>query len=1028
MPDLIVRFDTFVLDEGNAALTRDGIPVELPPKAFDVLCELARRPGRLVGKEALLDAVWGHRHISESVLKTTIGQIRAALSDDARAPRLIETVARRGYRFLPPLTPIQAGSAVTAGSASIGPALPPSPQPASRPASPSATNRSSSVRLDAPPPGLVGRRDALDTLATAWRDALAGRRRTVWISGEAGIGKTTLIDGFTAMLGPQAPVVLGQCVEQIGAGEPYAPILDALGMLCRDDPTLPALMRTVAPTWLLQLPWLTDGDERAALQRELAGSTQGRMLRELAELLERHTATRPLLLVTEDLHWSDHATIQLLDYLARRRQPARLMWLASCRPADAIATGHPFSRLRHELRLHGLGTEIALEPFSEREVAAYLAGRLYGRTPPEPFVRRLHAHTDGLPLFVAATTGELLTAQQRHDAGAGPAASPSGAPPADAFPTDASPADASPADAFPADDWSGLTLAAAPASLAGVIDRAIDRLPADRITMLAIASLIGVEFRIRTVADATGHDVATVRAAIDELVRRQQWLEERPLARLADGAIDEVCGFRHSFYRQVFHHRVGPADRIDAHRRILDSLTTSRAAGAPISSAELAAHAEAALMPRAAIGHLTDAAESALAHLAPIEAIRHADAGLALLPQLSSDATSQRDECELVLLVHRGTAHGLLEGIGAPEARSSFERASTLCDRLPPTVPRAWFYSGIGWVHYATGDYPRALAHAGRIADIAATTGDPVLRVCAANLAGVTAIFEGRLADGIAALEGGLAAARDLSDALAAAPFVIEPTVSMHGNVALGHMLAGDVQAARDHLHAAEARGRAIGHPFSTMVALWSRCALHVECQDDESLARDHRLLDALVTHHQIGHGHGPVHWFGASLMAGHGDRGAPARLAQGLACHANLGMDAGNTAVHHYGARIALRLDDPQAAIDQADAGLALARRIGEWAFVPQLLIVKAQALGRLGRSRADRDAPFAEAIAHARQIGSRWGELLARDARQADPGLATANAAEDRAALTALLPRIRGADDTTLVRRTRAWLLRTA
>src|SRR6188474_234471 len=97
---LRLRFDAFDLDEADARLKRDGKPVALPPKAFGVLCALARQPGVLVTKNALLDSVWGHQHVSESVLKTTISQLRAALADDASSPRYIETASRLGYRFI----------------------------------------------------------------------------------------------------------------------------------------------------------------------------------------------------------------------------------------------------------------------------------------------------------------------------------------------------------------------------------------------------------------------------------------------------------------------------------------------------------------------------------------------------------------------------------------------------------------------------------------------------------------------------------------------------------------------------------------------------------------------------------------------------------------------------------------------------------------------------------------------------------------------------------------------------------------
>ena len=95
-----VRFDAFELDEANALLLRNGKAVTLAPKPFGVLCALARRPGSLLTKHALLDDVWGHQFVTESVLKTAVSEVRAALDDDPKEPRYIETVSRRGYRFI----------------------------------------------------------------------------------------------------------------------------------------------------------------------------------------------------------------------------------------------------------------------------------------------------------------------------------------------------------------------------------------------------------------------------------------------------------------------------------------------------------------------------------------------------------------------------------------------------------------------------------------------------------------------------------------------------------------------------------------------------------------------------------------------------------------------------------------------------------------------------------------------------------------------------------------------------------------
>ena len=109
-----LRFDHFELDEAEARLTCAGEPVALAPKPFAVLCALARTPGRLVTKNALLDLVWGHHFVTESVLKSAISELRAALDDDPKQPRYIETVCRRGYRFIAAAvsSPTQSAAAV----------------------------------------------------------------------------------------------------------------------------------------------------------------------------------------------------------------------------------------------------------------------------------------------------------------------------------------------------------------------------------------------------------------------------------------------------------------------------------------------------------------------------------------------------------------------------------------------------------------------------------------------------------------------------------------------------------------------------------------------------------------------------------------------------------------------------------------------------------------------------------------------------------------------------------------------------
>jgi DNA-binding winged helix-turn-helix (wHTH) protein len=383
-----LRFDAFELDEADARLLRDGQPVTLAPKPFAVLCALLRQPGSLLSKEALLDTVWGHRYVSDSVLKTAISELRTALAEDARCPRYIETVSRRGYRFRGVPRALPATQTVRGSPA-------PRPGPEVSP--------------------FIGRAEALARLRAAWNVACSGKRTLVWVAGDPGIGKTTLIDYFVSTLGDVA-MARGQCIAHHGSGETYLPVLEALAQLCHRDGSVLPLLRNVAPAWLLQLPWLSTPEERDALRRELAGVSQGRMLREMGELLDRYTEHRPLLLVTEDLQWCDDGTVQLLNHIARRRGSGRLMWLASFRLADIIAFDHPLSTLRNELSLHKLCEEIVLDPFSEEEVAQYVAQRAPSLAADEAFLRALHERTDGLPLFVTHVMTDLVASGNRaHD-------------------------------------------------------------------------------------------------------------------------------------------------------------------------------------------------------------------------------------------------------------------------------------------------------------------------------------------------------------------------------------------------------------------------------------------------------------------------------------------------------------------------------------------------------------------------------------------------------------------------------------
>src|SRR5262249_24948835 len=154
--------------------------------------------------------------------------------------------------------------------------------------------------------------------------------------------------------------------------------------------------------------WLEHRDERETLRRQLLGGTKERMLREMAEALEALTATAPVVLVLEDLHWSDYSTLDLLAMLARRQEPARLLVVGSYRSAEVIVTGHPLRALIRELRVRRQCEDLALPFLREPHVAAYLALRFGAHAFEPELARAVHQRTDGNPLFMVRVVDELV--------------------------------------------------------------------------------------------------------------------------------------------------------------------------------------------------------------------------------------------------------------------------------------------------------------------------------------------------------------------------------------------------------------------------------------------------------------------------------------------------------------------------------------------------------------------------------------------------------------------------------------------
>jgi tetratricopeptide (TPR) repeat protein len=462
-------------------------------------------------------------------------------------------------------------------------------------------------------------------------------------------------------------------------------------------------IRSHAPSWIGQLAALRDDERPQDPQPVTQAATQQRMLREIAEALERLSAHRIVILALEDLHWSDPSTLSLLDLLARRPERARLMIVGTHRPVATLPVEHPLRTAVRELGGRYC-EDMKLAPLSAPDVAAYLQHRTAETNPPDnaalkKVAKSIHDRTEGNPLFMVAVVDSLLL--QRSDS---------------------STADSG-ANGITLEKLSENSNRIVPGNLMEMIAQQFARLDAEDQSLLEVASVAGVEFCAASVAAGTDRDLMDIEQRCGALVNKMAFLHDAGDAEWPDGTVASRFRFQHALYWESVYRRLTAARRAHLHHKIGEREEAAYGDRTGEVAAELARHFTHGRDFERTFRYRHQAAQNALRASASREAVEHLNAALDALSHLP-DGIPKLDR-ELQLRLALGAALQTSKGYGAAEVQQAYERAGELCRRLGETPQLFPALMGLWSFAVGRGDWKQSHQLAERNLRLAESVQDP---------------------------------------------------------------------------------------------------------------------------------------------------------------------------------------------------------------------------------------------------------------------------------------------------------------
>jgi tetratricopeptide (TPR) repeat protein/predicted Ser/Thr protein kinase len=569
----------------------------------------------------------------------------------------------------------------------------------------------------APKPHSVGRARERRELWEAFHQVRRGRGLLLCVTGEAGIGKSTLVDEFLTEVvrgGVECRVARGRCSERLAGAEAYLPLLDALGDLLRSEQgSLVRLMKTVAPLWYAQVqPPDVQSSGRSVLSPTQRGN-QERLKRELVAFLEDACRRSPIVLFFDDLHWVDVSTVDVLGYLARHFESLPLLIVVTYRPTEFLIQKHPFVSTMRDLQGRGDCREMNLEFLTRDEIEQYLALKFSNQRLPRSFGDVIYAKTEGNPLFVVDVLDYLC---ERHVL------------------------------SHERDEWI-LTRTVPdiardlPESVRGMIQRKIDTFDAANRRLLVAASVQGYEFDAAVLAQVLGLDAADVEEQLDAIDKIHGFVRRVREQEFPDRTLTLRYRFVHVLYQNILYDSLTPARKASLSRSVAQSLEEFHRRKPADVVSELAVLFEAAREFSTAAGYFLQAARKAAHVFAYEEAVV---LGLRALENLAgvTDGVDRRRR-ELAVLMTIGVPAIASRGFSSPAVQEIFDRATPLCVEFHETGQLAVALWGLAANHIVKLQLDHAWEAVSRLKHLAQEGHDASVPIQGDITAGVVCYYRG---------------------------------------------------------------------------------------------------------------------------------------------------------------------------------------------------------------------------------------------------------------------------------------------